>query len=52
MVTTVLDLAGSLLVILGAALAVAAYSIPGAFALAGVLILLLALVIDRKAARP
>lgn len=49
MVTTVLDLLGSLLIILGVALAVAALSIPAALVLAGVLVLLLALVIDRKA---
>lgn len=49
MVTTVLDLLGSLLIILGVALAVAVWSIPAALVLAGVLVLLLALVIDRKA---
>ena len=49
MVTTVLDILGSLLVILAAALFVAAYSIPAAVALAGVLVLALSLIIDRKA---
>ncbi len=49
-ISTVLDLAGSLLVIAGAAVFVAAWTLPGALALAGVLILLLSFVIDRKAA--
>lgn len=49
MVTTVLDLLGSLLLILGAALFVAAFSIPAAVALAGALVLALSLIIDRKA---
>lgn len=51
MVTTVLDLLGSLLLIVGAALFVAAYSVPAAFAVAGVLVIALSYAIDRKAAR-
>lgn len=51
MVTTILDLLGSLLVVLGVSLFVAAYSIPAAFVVAGVLVLALSFIIDRKAAR-
>jgi hypothetical protein len=50
-VTTVLDLLGSLLLIVGAALFVAAYSVPAAFVVAGVLVIALSYAIDRKAAR-
>ena len=49
-ISTVLALAGSVLVIAGAAVFVAAWTLPGALALAGVLILLLACGIDRRAA--
>lgn len=52
MVTTALDLAGSLLVILGVSLFVSALSPAGAVVLAGVLVLLLSMLVDRKKARP
>lgn len=51
MVSTVLDLLGSLLVILGVALLVASWSLPAAFVAAGVLVLLLSFIIDRKGTR-
>lgn len=50
-ISTLLDLAGALLVILGLAVFVAAWTIPGALALAGLLVLVLLFVVDRKAAR-
>lgn len=46
--TSILDLIGSLLVIAAIALAVAAYSLPGALAAAGVLLLVLSWLIDRR----
>ncbi|MGP9031545.1 hypothetical protein ACT17S_00520 [Glutamicibacter mysorens] len=46
--TSILDLFGSLLVIAAIALAVAAYSLPGALAAAGVLLLVLSWLIDRR----
>lgn len=51
MVTSTLDLLGALLIILAVAWLVAAWTISGAFAVAGVLLLLLSLLIDRKGAR-
>ena len=50
-ITTALDLLGSLLVILAAALVVAVWSLPGALATAGALLLLLSLLVDWKGAR-
>ncbi|KWR73322.1 hypothetical protein RN04_03510 [Arthrobacter sp. W1] len=46
--TSILDLIGSLLVISAIALAVAVYSVPGALAVAGVLLLVLSWLIDRR----
>ncbi len=46
--TSILDLLGSLLVIVAIALAVAVYTLPGALAAAGVLVLLLSWLIDRR----
>lgn len=46
--TSILDLIGSLLVISAIALAVAVYSVPGALAAAGVLLLVLSWLIDRR----
>ena len=51
MVSTVLDLLGSLLVVLGVALFVASWSLPAAFMAAGLLVLLLSFATDRKGAR-
>lgn len=51
MISTLLDLAGALLVILGLAVFVAAWTIPGALVLSGVLVLALSFMADRKAAR-
>ena len=50
-VSTVLDLLGSLLIVLGVALFVASWSLPAAFAVAGALVLLLSLITDRKGTR-
>lgn len=47
MLTTILDLVGSLLIILGLALYVATWTIPGAIATAGVGVLALSLIITR-----
>ena len=49
--STWLDLAGSLLVIAGVSLFVAFWSIPAALVVAGVLLLLLSLLVDWRAAR-
>ncbi len=49
--STWLDLAGSLLVIAGVSLFVAFRSIPAALVVAGVLLLLLSLLVDWRAAR-
>lgn len=46
--TTILDLLGSLLVIVAIALAVAFYTLPGALASAGVLLLGLSWLVDRR----
>ena len=46
--TSILDLLGSLLVIMAFALAVAVYTLPGALATAGVMLLLLSWLIDRR----
>ena len=51
MISTLLDLAGALLVILGVAVFAAAWTIPGALVLSGVLVLVLSFMVDRKAAR-
>ena len=51
MISTLLDLAGALLVILGVAVFAAAWTIPGALVLSGVLVLVLSFVVDRQAAR-
>lgn len=48
LLTTVLDLLGSLLVIVAVALAVAAYSVPGALGAAGLLTVLLSWFVDRR----
>ena len=47
--TSILDLLGSILVIVAIALAVAVYTLPGALASAGVLLLVLSWLIDRRA---
>lgn len=47
MVSDVLDLLGSLLIVLGVALFVSAWSLPAAFVVAGVLVLLLSWNTDR-----
>lgn len=46
--TSLLDLIGALLIIVAVALAVAMFTIPGALASAGVLVLVLSWVIDRR----
>lgn len=46
--TSILDLIGSLLVITAIALAVAMYTLPGALAAGGVLLLVLSWLIDRR----
>ncbi|WP_434922929.1 hypothetical protein ACR9WD_05930 [Glutamicibacter sp. PAEs-4] len=46
--TSILDLIGSLLVITAIALAVAMYTLPGALATGGVLLLVLSWLIDRR----
>lgn len=46
--TTILDLLGSLLVIVAIALAVAVYTMPGALATSGVLLLVLSWLVDRR----
>jgi len=46
--TSILDLIGSLLVITAIALAVAVYTLPGALATGGVLLLVLSWLIDRR----
>ena len=51
MVSSALDLLGSLLVIVGVALFVAPWSLPAAFAVAGALVLALSVIIDRKGTR-
>ena len=51
MVSSALDLLGSLLVIVGVALYVALWSLPAAFVVAGALVLALSVIIDRKGTR-
>ncbi len=51
MVSTGLDLLGSLLVVLGVAWVVALWSLPASFVVAGLLVLLLSVIIDRKGMR-
>ncbi|MFC0422267.1 hypothetical protein [Glutamicibacter ardleyensis] len=46
--TSILDLLGSLLVIIAIALAVAVFTVPGAIGAAGVLLLLLSWLVDRR----
>lgn len=49
--TDVLDLCGALLLVLGLALLVAVWTVPGAFVAAGLLVLALSWLIDRRAKR-
>lgn len=51
MLTTVLDLAGALLLILAVAVLAWPWSVAGSLAAAGVLVLLLSYLIDRKRVR-
>lgn len=51
-VTTWLDLAGSLLLVLALAVLVAPWSIPGSLASAGASLLILSWIIDSRKARP
>ncbi|WP_313812373.1 hypothetical protein [Glutamicibacter sp.] len=46
--TSLLDLIGALLIIVAVALAVAVFTLPGALASAGVLVLVLSWLIDRR----
>lgn len=51
LITSALDLVGAVLLILAAAWFIASWTIPGALAAAGVLVLLLSFLIDRRGAR-